>query len=137
MPFELRLHHDGVDVTFNMIHADKRDVVREAERLGVSDADQQRTDKSGTFGDRDRSQVLRSGRRRIRALHGPPERLRADARVMPVSGTTPPYLPCVLICEATIEESTRGASSTTAAAVSSHELSIPRMSKLHILSVPL
>src|SRR5262249_47050047 len=43
------------------------------------------------------------------------------------SGTTPPYLPWVLIWEATIEESTRSPSSTTAAAVSSHDDSMPRM----------
>src|SRR5580704_9559807 len=43
------------------------------------------------------------------------------------SGTTPPYLPCVAICEATTEESTRSASSTTAAAVSSHDDSMPRI----------
>src|SRR5687768_6656642 len=43
------------------------------------------------------------------------------------SGTTPPYLPCVSSCAATTEESTVWASSTTAAAVSSHELSMARI----------
>src|SRR5438046_1203673 len=47
------------------------------------------------------------------------------------SGTTPPYLPCVASCEATTEESTRSPSSTTAAAVSSQEDSIPRMRIAH------
>src|ERR1019366_6741625 len=43
------------------------------------------------------------------------------------SGTTPPYLPWVIICEATTEESTASPFSTTAAAVSSQEDSMPRM----------
>src|ERR1035437_143390 len=43
------------------------------------------------------------------------------------SGTTPPYLPWVIICEATTEERTASPSSTTAAAVSSQEDSMPRM----------
>src|ERR1035441_8291318 len=43
------------------------------------------------------------------------------------SGTTPPYLPWVTICEATTEERTVVPSSTTAAAVSSQEDSMPRM----------
>src|SRR3954451_18263032 len=54
------------------------------------------------------------------------------------SGTTPPYLPCVSSCDATIEESTRSPSSTTAEAVSSQELSIPRiLTSLVILTVVL
>src|SRR5215475_13731823 len=44
------------------------------------------------------------------------------------SGTTPPYLLCVAICEAMTFERTLTPSSMTAAAVSSHELSIPRVS---------
>src|SRR5437762_9397466 len=47
------------------------------------------------------------------------------------SGTTPPYLPCVANCDATTEESARSPSSTTAAAVSSHDDSIPRMRIAH------
>src|SRR5437016_5432702 len=43
------------------------------------------------------------------------------------SGTTPPYFPWVVICEATIEERMVPPSATTAAAVSSHEDSMPRM----------
>src|SRR3954453_7124062 len=54
------------------------------------------------------------------------------------SGTTPPYLPCVSSCDATIDESTRSPSSTTAEAVSSQELSIPRiLTSLVILTVVL
>src|SRR5215470_17687287 len=44
------------------------------------------------------------------------------------SGTTPPYFSCVAICEAMTFEWTLTPSSMTAAAVSSHELSIPRIS---------
>src|SRR5215475_15406185 len=44
------------------------------------------------------------------------------------SGTTPPYFLCVAICEAMTFERTLTPSSMTAAAVSSHELSIPRVS---------
>src|SRR5262245_38398255 len=44
------------------------------------------------------------------------------------SGTTPPYFLCVAICEAMTFERTLTPSSMTAAAVSSHELSIPRIS---------
>src|ERR1700682_4311811 len=43
------------------------------------------------------------------------------------SGTTPPYFAWVLSCDATTEESTRSPSSTTAAAVSSHDDSMARM----------
>src|SRR5208282_5807648 len=43
------------------------------------------------------------------------------------SGTTPPYLACVAICEETTEERMREPFSTTAAAVSSQEDSMPRM----------
>src|ERR1035441_4058028 len=43
------------------------------------------------------------------------------------SGTTPPYFECVSICDATTEDSTASPFSTTAAAVSSHEDSMPRM----------
>src|SRR5580692_6668687 len=46
------------------------------------------------------------------------------------SGTTPPYL-LWAICEATTEDSTVSAFSTTAAAVSSQEDSIPRRSEEH------
>src|SRR5579871_1206982 len=46
------------------------------------------------------------------------------------SGTTPPYLPWVLICDATTDESTDSPFSTTAAAVSSQEDSMPRMRML-------
>ena len=42
------------------------------------------------------------------------------------SGTTPPYSACTRICDATTSERTRRPSSTTAAAVSSHDVSIPR-----------
>src|SRR5438552_5314807 len=42
------------------------------------------------------------------------------------SGTTPPYWAWTRTCEATTSERTRRPSSTTAAAVSSHEVSIPR-----------
>ena len=44
------------------------------------------------------------------------------------SGTMPPYFACMSSCEETTEESTFLPSSTTAAAVSSHELSIPNTS---------
>ena len=43
------------------------------------------------------------------------------------SGTTPPYLPCVESCEATTDDNTRTPSSTTAAAVSSHDDSIAKI----------
>src|SRR6185312_534405 len=43
------------------------------------------------------------------------------------SGTTPPYGLCVAICEATTLEIICSPERTTAAAVSSQELSIPRM----------
>jgi len=48
------------------------------------------------------------------------------------SGTTPPYLPCTENWLATMEDKTRVSSSITAAAVSSHELSIARiLANLH------
>src|SRR4051794_21064507 len=51
------------------------------------------------------------------------------------SGTTPPYLSCMLICDATTEESTVRQSSTTAAAVSSQEDSMPRMRTVFTLAL--
>ena len=39
----------GVDVAFDVIHGDQRQAAREAERLGVGDADQQRSHQSGTL----------------------------------------------------------------------------------------
>ena len=44
-----------------------------------------------------------------------------------ISGTTPPYSLCISTCEATTLESSVRPSSTTAAAVSSQELSKPRI----------
>ena len=44
-----------------------------------------------------------------------------------ISGTTPPYSLCISICEATTLESSVRPSSTTAAAVSSQELSKPKI----------
>src|SRR5262249_8931209 len=44
------------------------------------------------------------------------------------SGTTPPYAACTSTCEATTSERTLRPSSTTAAAVSSQEVSIPSTS---------
>ena len=44
------------------------------------------------------------------------------------SGTTPPYFACIVICEATTLERMTLPFSTTAAAVSSHEDSMPRIS---------
>src|SRR5215472_8864259 len=46
------------------------------------------------------------------------------------SGTTPPYLPCVSNCEATMEERMVHSSAMTAAAVSSHEDSMAKRGTL-------
>jgi hypothetical protein len=46
------------------------------------------------------------------------------------SGTTPPYRWCVSICDVTTDDSTVRPSSTTAAAVSSHEDSMANIRKL-------
>src|SRR4051794_21679852 len=51
------------------------------------------------------------------------------------SGTPPPYLSCMVICDATTEESTVSPFSTTAAAVSSQEDSMPRMRTVFTLAL--
>ena len=47
------LHQDGVDVAFEVIDADERNVEAEGEGLGVGDADEQRAGEAGAFGDGD------------------------------------------------------------------------------------
>ena len=49
----LGIHDGGVDVAFQMIDGDEGKPVGEGESLGVGDADQERADETGTFGDGD------------------------------------------------------------------------------------
>jgi S-adenosylmethionine:tRNA ribosyltransferase-isomerase len=48
----------GVDMAFDMVDADERQVAGKAERLRVGDADQQRAYQAGTFGDRDGGKIV-------------------------------------------------------------------------------
>lgn len=63
------LHHDRVNVPFDVIHRNQREAVHKADRFRVRDADQQRTDETWAFRDRHRGEVaeLRPG-----LLHGFP-----------------------------------------------------------------
>ncbi len=48
----------GVDVALDVVHADQRQVVRDAQRLGEVHADQQRADQAGAAGHRHRVEVV-------------------------------------------------------------------------------
>lgn len=61
------LHHDGVDVTFDMIDGDQRQVMHEADAFRIRDADQQGANKARPLRDGDRGQV---GEARAGSVHG-------------------------------------------------------------------
>ncbi len=53
-------------MAFDVVHGDERQIagrhfVSKAERFGVSDADQQRTNQTGTFGDGDGGEIVETG----------------------------------------------------------------------------
>jgi len=47
-----------VDVAFEMVNGDERDVLREGEGLGIGDADQERSGEAGTAGDGDGIEIV-------------------------------------------------------------------------------
>jgi hypothetical protein len=50
-----------VDVAFDVVDGDERQIASEAERLRIGDADQQRTDQAGAFGDGDGGEIVEIG----------------------------------------------------------------------------
>ena len=99
----------------------------EAQALGVGEADEQRADQSGTHRDRDGGEVRRGCvPARSSASRTTGTMARKCSREAS-SGTTPPYLPCIAICDATTLREHRRAICHHAAAVSSQEDSMPRM----------
>ncbi len=51
-----------MDVPLDVIHGDQRDPTRERQRLGVGNADQQRSDQSRSFGNGDRGEIFEACR---------------------------------------------------------------------------
>ena len=107
-----------MDMAFDMVDTNERQIAGQAERLRVGDADQQRAYQAGTLGDCDGDQVLET-------CGGDECRLRTFAFEQRIcgkwtsagdcalarkwsreasSGTTPPYFACVASWEATTEE---------------------------------
>src|SRR5262249_3760348 len=129
--FLLLLQQNGVNVTFQMVHGDERLVQRKGQRFGVADTNQQRSRqppplRHGNGVDR----LITLVRFPERLSHHPDQRPQTMARRgsrEASSGTTPPYGWCVAIWDDTTFESSRSPPATTAAAVSSHEVSMPRM----------
>ena len=52
------LAHDGMDMPFDVVHADQRQLVYERQRLRVCDADQERSDQAGTLRDGNRLKIF-------------------------------------------------------------------------------
>ena|SRR5438067_5838372 len=53
------LDENGMDVAFDVIDSDEREMPGETERLGVGDANEKRADEARTSGDRDRAQSVK------------------------------------------------------------------------------
>ena len=113
----------------DVIHGDQRDVFYQRESFRAGHTDQQRTDQAGALRGGNGRRGLQGAWRISSQRHanGGDDR-REDALLREASsGTTPPYFEWVAIWEETMEERMREPSSTTAAAVSSHDDSIPRI----------
>ena len=115
--------HAG-QVTLQVVDAHHGHAPAEGQRLGRGDADQQRADQARSRRHRYGGQVAS---RRRRPRRGPARRsgviVSTWARLAS-SGTTPPNAACRSIWLATTDERTARSSSTTAAAVSSHDVSM-------------
>ena len=128
---ERRLERIGLeverrDVALEVVDGDERQPARPGERLRRGEADEQRADEPGPLGDGDSLDVVeRHAGRSERLAHdrsdelevAPRRDLGHDAAVAGVE----------IGLRRDDEESTRPSSVTTAAAVSSHEVSIPRI----------
>jgi hypothetical protein len=71
---------DGMDVPFDVMDGNERDLAGEAECFGVGDADEQRTDKSGTGSDGDSGKIRK---RDSRLLERPVDNRADGAQVFP------------------------------------------------------
>lgn len=61
MPLGSRFQNNSVNMAFDMVDTDQRQLRRKAQRLRIGDADQQRTDQSGTLRDGDGRKVSEVG----------------------------------------------------------------------------
>ena len=52
------VEEDGVDVAFEMVDGDERDVLRVGQGLGIGDADEERAGEAGTAGDGDGVEIV-------------------------------------------------------------------------------
>ena len=94
----------GVEVAFEVVDGDQRDVERQGQRLGRGQADDQRPDQPRPGRDGDRAEVAERRRpARVRASSITGRICRTCAREA-ISGTTPPNRSCRSICEATTLE---------------------------------
>ena len=85
------LQEDGVDVAFEVVDGDERLAEAEGQGFGVGDADEQRADEAGAFGDGDGVEIVRVVTSRLRrGPRGRRGRWRGGARGEASSGTTPP-----------------------------------------------
>ena len=128
---------ERLDVPGQVVNRDHRNAARPGERLGERDADQQRSDQA---------RPLRHGDRVDVVTVAPP--VQAQPRMTPQmsrtccreasSGTTPPHSRWIAACEATTFEricqgrAASPVSATTAAAVSSHDVSIAEQVHRHV-----
>jgi hypothetical protein len=124
---EVRFEKYGMDVPFEVIHGDERFVERQGKNFAVGHADKQRAGEAGALGDGDGVEVSERDFSLIESFAYDRDDFRRCSREAS-SGTTPPYLRWMSICEETMLERMRRPSATTAAAVSSQEDSMPRIS---------
>src|SRR5438874_11478322 len=116
----------GMDVPFQVIHRDQRLFQREGQSLGIAHATSSAPASPGPWVTAIASMVwyVRSASSYARRTTGTmPRRCSREAS----SGTTPPYGWWVANCENTTFDAVCSPERTTAAAVSSQELSMPRM----------
>ena len=121
------------DVAVQVVDGDERQAARPRERLRRLEPDEQRADQARPLRDRDAvesSSVAPASPSASRTTGTTSSRWRATR----APGTTPPYGACSSACEATTFDRIAPVVVTTAAAVSSQDVSIPRISGSAALS---
>ena len=119
-----------MNVPFDVIDRDQRQPLRNRQSLGVGHAHQQRADQSRALGHGDGRQIFADRAPDSSSASRTAGTMARRCSREASSGTTPPYLECVAICELITDDRMREPSSTTAAAVSSQEDSMPRIEHL-------
>ena len=119
--------NDGVEVALEVVDGHERHVPHQREGLGRADADEQRADQARARRWRPRRRPRRRPRPASTSASATTGVSSSTWARLAISGTTPPKRAWRSIWLATTDDRTRVARSTTAAAVSSHEVSMPRM----------